>query len=100
MLVLSREVDERIFLDARGLHIEITVVRISTGKVRLGIEAPIEVAVLRDNAKDRPEPQYSSALADPRIRRLVRLAAEADVPLDKIAEAIGECPQAPEGVAA
>jgi carbon storage regulator len=45
MLVLSRRESERIRL---GKSIVITVVRVAGDKVRLGIEAPPEVVVLRD----------------------------------------------------
>ena len=45
MLVLSRKEAERIRL---GDSIVVTVVRISGDKVRLGIEAPPNVLVLRD----------------------------------------------------
>jgi len=45
MLVLSRKESERIRL---GDSIIVTVVRVSGDKVRLGIEAPPHVLVLRD----------------------------------------------------
>lgn len=45
MLVLSRRESQRIRL---GDSITVTVVRVSGDKVRLGIEAPPEVRVLRD----------------------------------------------------
>jgi carbon storage regulator len=45
MLVLSRREHERIKL---GDSIVVTVVRVAGDKVRLGIEAPPEVLVLRD----------------------------------------------------
>ncbi len=45
MLVLSRRQDERIRL---GDSIVLTVVQIAGDKVRLGIEAPADVVVLRD----------------------------------------------------
>ena len=45
MLVLSRKEGERIRL---GDSILVTVVRLAGDKVRLGIEAPAEVPVLRD----------------------------------------------------
>ena len=45
MLVLSRKVGERILL---GDSIRITVVRVSGGGVRLGIEAPHDVSVIRE----------------------------------------------------
>ncbi len=45
MLVLSRKESERIRL---GESIVVTVVRVSGDKVRLGIEAPSDVLVLRE----------------------------------------------------
>lgn len=45
MLVLSRKENERIRL---GDSIVLTIVRVSGDKVRLGIQAPPEVLVLRD----------------------------------------------------
>ena len=45
MLVLSRKVGERILI---GPNIAVTVVRVTGGGVRLGIEAPPELAVVRE----------------------------------------------------
>ena len=45
MLVLSRHQDEAIVIDGR---IKITVVEIRGNKIRLGIEAPRDVAVWRE----------------------------------------------------
>ena len=45
MLVLSRKQAERVRL---GDSIVVTIVRVSGDKVRLGIEAPPDVIVLRD----------------------------------------------------
>lgn len=44
MLVLSRRVGERIQI---GDQIEVTVVRIGSGVVRIGVEAPDEMVVMR-----------------------------------------------------
>ena len=44
MLVLSRKVGEKIYI---GDNICITVVDIDRGKIRLGIEAPREMAIYR-----------------------------------------------------
>jgi len=48
MLVLSRKVGERIWI---GDDISITVVRITGGGVRIGIEAPSELAVVREELR-------------------------------------------------
>ena len=53
MLVLSRREHERIRL---GDSIVVTVVRVAGDKVRLGIEAPAEVVVLRDELTPRQQP--------------------------------------------
>jgi carbon storage regulator len=51
MLVLSRKESEKIRL---GDSIVVTIVRVSGDKVRLGIEAPPDVVVLRDELKPLP----------------------------------------------
>jgi carbon storage regulator len=51
MLVLSRKESEKIRL---GDSIVVTIVRVSGDKVRLGIEAPPNVIVLRDELKAIP----------------------------------------------
>jgi carbon storage regulator len=50
MLVLSRKVGERILI---GENISVTVVRITGGGVRIGVEAPPDMAVIRQELKDR-----------------------------------------------
>jgi carbon storage regulator len=50
MLVLSRKQAERIRL---GESIVVTVVRVAGDKVRLGIEAPPEVVVRRDELQPK-----------------------------------------------
>lgn len=50
MLVLSRKVGERIWI---GEDISVTVVRITGGGVRIGIEAPTEMAVVREELKHK-----------------------------------------------
>lgn len=51
MLVLSRRENERIKL---GDSIVVTVVRVSRDKVRLGIEAPADMLVLREELEALP----------------------------------------------
>jgi carbon storage regulator len=51
MLVLSRKESERIRL---GDSIVVTVVRVSGDKVRLGIEAPSDMLVLREELEAHP----------------------------------------------
>lgn len=50
MLVLSRKERERIRV---GESIVVTIVRVSGDKVRIGIEAPPDVIVLRDELQPR-----------------------------------------------
>jgi len=64
VLVLSRKLGERIFISD---NVCITVVEINRGKVRLGIEAPRSVAVMRsellvrDDSRAAPRPdRYTS----------------------------------------
>jgi carbon storage regulator len=52
MLVLSRKVGERILV---GDQVTVTVVRIANGAVRIGIEAPPEMAVIREELQQRME---------------------------------------------
>ena len=49
MLVLSRKVGQRVLI---GDDVAITVVRITGGGVRLGIEAPIEMPVIRHELQE------------------------------------------------
>jgi carbon storage regulator len=58
MLVLSRRESERIRL---GDSIVITVVRVAGDKVRLGIQAPPDVLVLRDELEPRDAPDNRPA---------------------------------------
>lgn len=53
MLVLSRKISERIHI---GDDIVLTVIRTGKGRVRLGIEAPRNVRVLREELLNRPTP--------------------------------------------
>ena len=68
MLVLTRKLMEKIYI---GDDVCVTVVRIEGGQVRLGIEAPREVAVVRaelisgDESEERPEPYRGPAMHVP-----------------------------------
>ncbi len=50
MLVLTRKVGERICIDS---SIRITVVRVAGDQVRIGIEAPDDVRILREEVLER-----------------------------------------------
>ena len=54
MLVLTRRNGEALLMnDGDGLSIEITVLRISGNSVRLGINAPDSIFVLRDELEEQ-----------------------------------------------
>lgn len=52
MLVLSRKVGEKILI---GDNVTITVVRVAQGTVRIGVEAPDGVAIVREEIKDQQQ---------------------------------------------
>jgi carbon storage regulator len=52
MLVLSRKANERLII---GDNIIVTIVRVSSGQVRLGIEAPAEVSIRREELVRWPQ---------------------------------------------
>lgn len=56
MLVLSRRERERIKL---GDSITVTIIRVSGERVRIGIEAPPEVPVVRDELPPQPGTRVS-----------------------------------------
>lgn len=58
MLVLSRKMDEEILI---GDEIKITIVDIRSDKVRLGIEAPIEVPVHRKEVYEAIAREHNTA---------------------------------------
>lgn len=57
MLVLSRRENERLRV---GDSIVVTVIRVSGDRVRLGIEAPSEMVVLRDELRPYPRPDTAT----------------------------------------
>ena len=64
MLVLSRKLGEKIFI---GENICITVVDIDRGKIRLGIEAPRDVPIYRQELLplNHPRPDATATVATP-----------------------------------
>lgn len=60
MLVLTRKVGERIHI---GNGIVVTVVRIQNDKVRIGVDAPAEVPVHREEVFRRLEVRRSTSQA-------------------------------------
>jgi len=72
MLVLSRKQNERIRV---GDSVVVTVVRVSGDKVRIGIEAPANVRVLRDELdEDDMGTVTLDAAAELPIRKLLNAA--------------------------
>lgn len=63
MLVLSRQRDESIFI---GDNIKITVVDIRGDKVRLGIEAPTEIPVHRQEVYEAIKREHERGGAAPK----------------------------------
>jgi carbon storage regulator len=57
MLVLTRKENEKIYI---GNDIVVTVVRTGNGKVRLGIDAPPEMVVLRSELKKEESNQKTN----------------------------------------
>lgn len=58
MLVLSRKKNERILI---GENIVITIVEIRGDKLRIGIDAPKDIPVDRDEVRKRIEEQLANA---------------------------------------
>lgn len=61
MLVLSRKPGERILI---GNDIVVTVVRFQGGTVRLGIEAPRDFAVIREELATSETPSEQRSVSD------------------------------------
>ena len=57
MLVLTRKIGERIFI---GDDIILTVVDIERGRIRLGVEAPRQVPIYREETPPRPAEEGGS----------------------------------------
>ncbi len=73
MLVLSRTLGQKIFI---GDNICVTVVDIDRGKVRIGVEAPRDVVILREEMRPKkPAPECEQ----PRRTRSQVLAAQSTV---------------------
>lgn len=62
MLVVSRKVGERILI---GDKVAVTIVKISGGAVRIGVEAPPEMAVMRQELADEIEEDGRAILEAP-----------------------------------
>ena len=58
MLVLSRKVGEKILI---GDNISVTVVRVAQGMVRIGVEAPQNLPVVREEIKDQMRERHDKS---------------------------------------
>ena len=58
MLVLSRKVGDRSHI---GSDIAVTIVKVSGGTVRIGVEAPPHMAIVRDELKESIEREMNAA---------------------------------------
>lgn len=54
MLVLTRRAEERIHI---GDNIVVTIVSVDRGKVRVGIEAPSTIPIMREELLDEDDPR-------------------------------------------
>jgi len=61
MLVVSRKVGERVWI---GDQISVTIVRVAQGVVRIGIEAPSDMPIVREELRQN-SPVRATAPADP-----------------------------------
>jgi carbon storage regulator CsrA len=76
MLVLTRKLNERIVI---GDNIRITVVGIRGNHVRLGIEAPTDVTILRDELRRHDAPKSESEVALTATGQALTCASGAEV---------------------
>ena len=76
MLVLTRKLNETILI---GDNIEITVVSISGDTVRLGIEAPREVKILRREVYEEIQRQNREAVAGTELALVLQRLKEFQV---------------------
>lgn len=70
MLILSRKTDESIIINE---NIEITIIGISEGKVKVGIKAPKDVEILRSEVKKAVESENKVAIDNINISALKNL---------------------------
>ncbi|MEO0529184.1 MAG: response regulator [Planctomycetota bacterium] len=78
MLVLSRRQDDKILFPALGISVHL--LRVDGGRVRVGIDAPPEVKVLRHELKGTPDSKPPAVapvtLRDARLKKHLHTAAE------------------------
>lgn len=70
MLILNRKIDESIIVDD---NIEIKILEIQDGKVKLGIEAPKEVTILRKEVYEEIIEENRKSLENGRDSRILEI---------------------------
>jgi carbon storage regulator len=65
VLIIGRRHGERLFLESGGLRITVTVLSGRSGQVRLGIDAPAEVRVFREEVAERMRAEAELRATDP-----------------------------------
>jgi carbon storage regulator len=78
MLVLTRKLGEVVNI---GNDVEVCVVGVSAGRVKLGFRAPRDVVIQRAEVTSRIEAQHSDPLPELSVRALDRNAFSAAPPL-------------------
>jgi carbon storage regulator len=68
MLVLTRKLNESIKI---GENITITIVDVSGGKVRIGVDAPKEIRVIRSEVYETEKQNCAAAVSLPSVTDLV-----------------------------
>jgi carbon storage regulator len=68
MLVLTRKSDESIKI---GENVTITIVDISGGKVKIGVEAPKEIRVIRSEVYETEKLNSAAAVSVPSVDSLI-----------------------------
>jgi carbon storage regulator len=83
MLVLTRKVGEKILL---GDDVVVSVVEVNRGSVRLGVEAPQSISILRFEVYERIQEENldaSRAAADADIQQMAALWRQKEAPGEK-----------------
>lgn len=69
MLVLKRRLGESILIKTAGIEFEVKVSDISEGKVKLAIDAPMEVQILRKEVVDEARLENTMSAQNKKINR-------------------------------
>jgi carbon storage regulator len=72
MLVLSRKMGEEILI---GDDIRVTVVEVTGGRVKIGIQAPNDVAIFRSELREWSDPNAATVAPAKPIKPVRRLAS-------------------------